>query len=245
MEPGPVLDVVSEAARKARSGSATATSAGRAEPRADRDATQGGLARDAAQNGGARGTAQNGGASGALDLTQPNEGQPSPVPVVGRPHPSDRALMVDREALKTAIQLPQLAAEGFDAIEPAAFGHPAYVAVKAAIAAAGGAAGVGQATADAWVSRVLSSAANDAVRSVVTELAVEPLRCDGEPDRRYVEMQTARVQERRAVALVAEAKGRLSRIDPADAEAYNAAFAELFALEQRRRSFFEKANGGE
>src|SRR5207248_2358012 len=48
---------------------------------------------------------------------------------------------VEREALKLAIQAPVLAGPMFDSIGPEAYQHPLHVAVRAAIAEAGGAAG--------------------------------------------------------------------------------------------------------
>ncbi len=168
----------------------------------------------------------------------------APVPSAERPRPDDRSLMVDREALKTALQYPGLAGPGFDELGAEAFGHPAYAAACRAIAEAGGveAAGAGG---EVWVTRVLDVASNDQVRSVVTELAVEPLRCAGEPDARYVDEQIGRLQERQVIAQVVEARSRLQRIDPdTDPAEYAAAFGALIALEQLRRQLNEKAIGG-
>ena len=161
-----------------------------------------------------------------------------------RPRPDDRALMVDREALKTALQYPALAGPDFDELGPAAFGHPAYAAVCRAIAEAGGTGAAG-ASGEAWVTRVLDVSLNDQVRSVVTELAVEPLRCAGEPDSRYVDEQIGRIQERQVIVQVVEARSRLQRIDPDELpDDYAAAFGALIALEQQRRLLNEKAIGG-
>ncbi len=166
----------------------------------------------------------------------------APMAFGDRPKPDDRVLMVDREALKTALQFPALAGEAFDALAPAAFAHPAYVAVKTAVAAAGGAASTeGGST---WVARVLDVAANDAVRSVVTELAVEPLRCQGDPDQRYVDEQVGRICERLVQLQVVDLKSRLQRIDPTDSVQYNRVFGELIVLEQQRRQIHDQAIGG-
>jgi len=175
-----------------------------------------------------------------------------PVPETGapaafgdRPRPDDRALLVDREALKTALQFPALAGAAFDALAPAAFGHAAYVAVKTAVSAAGGAAGPGGAEAgDVWVAAVLEAAANDSVRSVITELAVEPLRCAGDPDQRYVDEQIGRMCERLVQLQVVDLKSRLQRIDPTDTEEYNRVFGELIVAEQQRRQLRDQAIGG-
>jgi DNA primase len=166
-----------------------------------------------------------------------------PAVVVDRPRPDDRALLVDREALKTALQHPGLSGAAFDELPPEAFGHPAYVAVRSAIAGAGGAASGGGGAADVWVKRVLEASATDAVRSVVTELAVEPLRIAGEPDGRYVDEQVSHLGERMVQRRVADVRSRLQRIDPA-ADEYQQVFGELVALEQERRQLRERAAGG-
>jgi DNA primase len=166
--------------------------------------------------------------------------------IAGRPRPDDTSLMVDREALKTVLQYPQLSGTGFDELPPEAFRHPAYVAVRQSVEAAGGAASASSQglSAEQWVARVRDASANDAVRSVVTELTVEPLRVDGEPDARYVDEQLGWLQERMVQRQVAEVRSRLQRIDPTQAEEYQKVFGELVGLEQRRRLLRERAVGG-
>src|SRR5262249_43619518 len=138
------------------------------------------------------------------------------VRVVDRPRPDERTLLVDREALKTALQYPGLSGAAFDALPEDAFGHGAYRAVRSAIAAAGGTSSAAAGGSDVWVKRVLEAAPNDAVRSVVTELAVEPLRIAGEPDGRYVDEQLGHLGERLVQRKVAEVRSRLQRLDPAE-----------------------------
>ncbi len=178
--------------------------------------------------------------------TKPNavrvDEQLRPV-VVDRPRPDDRALLVDREALKTALQHPALSGGAFDALPEDAFGHAAYRAVRAAIATAGGTASGGGGASDVWVKRVLEAAPNDAVRSVVTELAVEPLRIAGDPDARYVDEQVSHLGERMVQRRVADVRSQLQRIEPGDEE-YQRVFGELVALEQERRQLRERAAGG-
>ena len=147
-----------------------------------------------------------------------------------------------KRQLKTALQFPALAGAAFDALAPSAFAHPAYAAVRTALAAAGGAAAAE--AGERWVARVIEVAANDAVRSVVTELAVEPLRCAGDPDQRYVDEQVGRISERLVQLQVVDLKSRLQRIDPTDTEQYNRVFGELIVLEQQRRQLRDQAIGG-
>ncbi len=162
--------------------------------------------------------------------------------VTRRPDPGDRALAVDREALKVGLQVPGLVDDGWAGLTPDAFGDPAYAAVAAAILAAGGPA-VGAEAPAAWVERVRQEAIDEVVRSLVTELAVEPLRLDGDPDARYAGEQVARIRERVVTRQVVELRSQLQRVDPADAAEYNRVFAELLALEQQRRDLREVSLG--
>ena len=101
---------------------------------------------------------------------------------------------MSRAQLLTRIQAPALAGSTFDTLDRSAFTAAPYAAVRDAVAAAGGAAGA--IAGEAWVTRVRAGAADDIVRSVVTELAVEPIRADGEDsavDARYASALLARI----------------------------------------------------
>ncbi len=92
---------------------------------------------------------------------------------------------------------------------------------------------------------VLSGAFDDGVRSLVTELAVEPVRMAADPDARYADELRARLRIHGIERQIVQVKSRVTRLDPvADAEAYAAAFGELFALEKRRREDLEGGLGG-
>jgi DNA primase len=166
-----------------------------------------------------------------------------------RPSAADASLSLDREVLKIALQRPQALAVAFDRLPPAAFAHPAYAAVAQAITDAGGIAGANEdagGTAEegaGWVSRVRSAAANDAVRSVVTELAVEPLRNPDDVDNRSATMMLASVQERLMQGEIAELRSRLQRLDPGSDD-YTKLFTELVELERNRQDLHQQATGG-
>jgi DNA primase len=180
---------------------------------------------------------------------QQPEAEPSPAgaattPSISRPDPADRRLVVERELLKLVLQQPQLVGEGFDAVDPQALRHPAYVAVAQTVLAVGGVSGVEQAGgSDTWTTRLLDAAADDRVRQLVTELSVEPPHCQGEPDTRYAGEQLARVQERVLVARIADLRSRLQRIDPSQPEEASAVLTELVELEQQRRVLHDRAFG--
>ncbi|WP_319463720.1 DNA primase [Micromonospora sp. RTP1Z1] len=151
--------------------------------------------------------------------------------------------MVEREALKLALQEPVLAGPMFDAVESAEYRHPVHAAVRAAIAAAGGAAA---ATGGAvWIEQVRDACDDLAARALVGELAVEPLRIDGEPDPRYVSVTVARLQWGSVTSRIKDLKSRVQRINPvSNKDEYFALFGELLSLEQHARALREQAAGG-
>jgi DNA primase len=176
-------------------------------------------------------------ARGGLDQTR----QRRAVPQVD---PRDPELLVEREALKIAVQEPALVAEGFDVLDATVFRAPAYAAVRAAVGAAGGAAaGV---VGEVWVAKVRAAAADDGVRALVTELAVEEVRWPAGMDREmYAGIQLFRLEEIAVIRLITELKSRLQRLNPVDEpEVYNRVFGELVALEARRRELRERGIGG-
>ncbi|MGY1813619.1 DNA primase [Blastococcus sp. SYSU D00820] len=172
------------------------------------------------------------------------QGQQRGRPRPPRRTPDDAAVAVEREAVKAALQVPELAGPSFDAIAPDAYTDPDYAAVAAAIAGAGGAAAT-HVTGPAWLDEVAAHCPQESARAQLTALAVEPLRSVGEADAGYVAAVLARLQEMATVRQVAALKGRLQRMNPIEeADAYNKAFMQLLALEQQARSLRERAMGG-
>jgi DNA primase len=156
---------------------------------------------------------------------------------------ADPAVQVEREALKLALQVPVLAGPLFDAVEEAAFTDPAYRAVRAAIAAAGGA--VAGRSGPEWVATVAERCPDLVARALVTELAVERLRSLSEPDSRYVAIQCAQVQAAHVGRQVAALKSKLQRLNPIEqADAHGALFGQLIGLEQLHRGLRDQAAGG-
>jgi DNA primase len=175
---------------------------------------------------------------------------PSTLAAPGRPAADDQALSLDREVLKLALQMPAVVAPVFDELPPEAFQHPAYVAVARAIQAAGGVSAQARhaesnGAGGSWVAHVLDAALNDAVRSVVTELAVEGLRASAEPDERYALRELSLLRERLVRREIVELRSRLQRISPDDKDEYGAVFTELVRLEELRHSLHQQAIGGE
>ncbi|MFG3708804.1 DNA primase [Micromonospora sp. NPDC047670] len=178
-------------------------------------------------------------ASAPTGRDAPPPSRPAPAePVVDNPQS-----MVEREALKLALQEPVLAGPMFDAVEASEYRHPVHVAVRAAVAAVGGAA---TATGGAvWIESVRDACEDLAARALVGELAVEPLRIDGEPDPRYVSVTMARLQWGSVTGRIRDLKSRIQRINPVNnKDEYFAAFGELLSLEQHARALREQAAGG-
>ncbi|MFJ8690168.1 DNA primase [Micromonospora wenchangensis] len=178
-------------------------------------------------------------APGEREAAAPPRGRTRPaVPAADSPES-----MVEREALKLALQEPVLAGPMFDAVEAAEYRHPVHVEVRTAIAAAGGVAvAAGGAV---WIEAVRDACTDLAAQALVGELAVEPLRLDGEPDPRYVSITMARLQWGSVTARIRDLKSKIQRINPVtQKDEYFALFGELLSLEQHARALREQAAGG-
>ncbi|MBB5824914.1 DNA primase [Micromonospora carbonacea] len=176
---------------------------------------------------------------------QPAGGAAAAPARAARPAPATDSPMslVEREALKLALQEPVLAGPMFDAVEAAEYHHPVHVAVREAIAAAGGAAAATQGA--VWVEAVRDACADLAAQALVGELAVEPLRIDGEPDPRYVSVTIARLQWGSVTGRIRDLKSKIQRVNPvSNKDEYFALFGELLSLEQHARALREQAAGG-
>jgi DNA primase len=173
-------------------------------------------------------------------------GAPAPGPRSGARPPvaaDDPLVLVEREALKLALQTPVLAGPVFDTLPASDYLHPVHIAVREAIAEAGG---VVTATSGAvWVERVRAACTDLAAAALIAELTVEPLRLDGEVDPRYVGVTLARLQLSSVSRRVREVKSRLQRLNPVThKDEYLTLAGELFSLEQHARALREQAVGG-
>ena len=166
------------------------------------------------------------------------------APAAARPKSTDPSLWPQRNALKAVLQYPAIAGTVFDSLPAESFTQPAYMAVRTAVAAAGGASrGLGGGE---WVAAVADQTEDLTLRSLVMELAVEPLPAEEDTVPRYISGVLARLQEVWVGHQVAELKSKLQRVSPADApDEYHAMFGDLVALEQYRRSLLEQAMGSE
>ena len=147
-----------------------------------------------------------------------------------RPNPQEPRLILEREVLKARLQMPSLISN-WNQIEANAFTHPAYSQLAAIISAH-----------PEQSSVEISDVADENMRSLFTELNVEPIRADGEVTGRYVESIVARLREVAISRSIAELKSSLQRLNPVENEAeYTAAFSTLVALETTRRGLHDLA----
>jgi DNA primase len=175
--------------------------------------------------------------------TAAGRGVPEPTPP---PMPStidSPQGIVEREALKLALQAPVLAGPMFDSVPADCYLDPVHRAVREAIAEAGGAAA---AVAGAvWVERVRDACADLAAKALVGELAVDALRLAGEPDPRYVGVTLARLQLPAVNRRIQDLKSKLQRLNPVThVDEHLRLFGELVPLEQHARALREQAVGG-
>jgi DNA primase len=159
-----------------------------------------------------------------------------------RPKPNDPELHLQREALKSALQVPHLAGPVFDSLPPEAFTEPAYLELQQALQAAGGASS-GLAGPALYVA-IAANCQHQVVQSLVNELSVEPMRARSEPDLRYVESIMAALNKSVVARQIAEIKSRLQRLSPLEnADDYRALFGDLVAMEQYHKALGEQASG--
>ncbi|APT87287.1 DNA primase [Corynebacterium flavescens] len=167
------------------------------------------------------------------------------VPMIHPPSPKETYLWPQREALKLALQYPQVASSYFDGIAEDAYTNEAYRIVRHAIAAVGGAtAGATMSNVD-WIAAVAGEMRDLTGRNFVSELAVEQILPTDTDWETYADSVFSRLQETRVGDQIAQLKAELGRMRPSDnEESYNSLFADLVALEQARRDLNDRAFRG-
>lgn len=172
------------------------------------------------------------------------------APVMHIPGPREPHLWPQREALKLALQYPQIAGSYFDGITEDAYSNEAYRTVRRAISTLGGVTAGAEQPGVEWLAAVAGEMPDLMARNFVSELAVEPIKLGetGNPDtdlEAYADSVLSRLQEARVGDQVAQLKAQLGRMRPSDdEESYNSLFADLVALEQARRELNDRAFRG-
>ncbi|MFJ4090109.1 DNA primase [Kitasatospora sp. NPDC089913] len=150
-------------------------------------------------------------------------------------NPRDPAQFVERELLKLALQYPDLVSPAFDNYAEDEFPTPPYTAVRRAIGQAGGAA-YGATLAD-FTSVVREICPDDRVRSLVTELTVEPVRSRRKVDAIYAGEFLVKLRLLAVDRRVDEVRAHLQRLgNRAAAEDLHAVQTELWQLQQYGQS---------
>jgi DNA primase len=160
-----------------------------------------------------------------------------------RPAPRDPRLRLQREAVKAALQVPAVAGPAYDELPDEAFTHAVYTSLHQAIREAGGAAAALEGT--AWLEAVAGHCPST-VRSLITELAVEPLDLPrrSSDEARYVGSVLAGVRLALVESQVAKLKSQLQRTNPVtEQETYRLLFGDLVPLEQYRIALRDRTSG--
>ncbi|MFG2311248.1 DNA primase [Streptomyces sp. NPDC048566] len=145
----------------------------------------------------------------------------------------------ERELLKLALQRPELVAPAFDAYGVDEFTAPPYAAVRQAVQEAGGAE-YGVQDPQEYLIRVRDAAPDDAVRSMVTELAVEAI-LRKTVDETYAGDQLVMVRRRAVDRRIRDVQGSLARLSAGGDPARLAAVQnELWVLQQYGQALREK-----
>lgn len=144
----------------------------------------------------------------------------------GWPNPDDPALRLERDTLKLMLQYPLTFDASWNGIEANDFHHPGYAAVFRKLSSVE--------FGDNWADRLRAEAGNELVEQLIVALLVEPLL--REPDETYSLTHTSRLQLARVSRQISDLKSKLQRTDPVkDPSGHRAQFAELTALEMRRK----------
>ncbi len=152
------------------------------------------------------------------------------------PDAKDPVVRAERLALEVLLQMPEKVEPAWAAgIGPETFTVPQYRAVLDGIAAAGGIASAGK----DWANRVADEV-GEVLAPLVSELIVSPVPQDRPSEMgRYVKSVLSRVQDLSLTRRIGEVRGRMQRIGEGN-EGFQAAFAELVALEGERRNHREE-----
>ena len=173
--------------------------------------------------------------------TQPASAAPAaPQRPAFRLDPRNPAQFVERELLKLALQFPALVAPTFDAYAVEEFPTPPYALVRGAIATAGGVA-AGAAAPDAWSPRVREAAPDDAVRGLITELTVEPVRTRRAADAVYAGTFLVNLRLQAVDRRIADCRAHMQRLGASASEEQLAAVRdELWQLQQYRQALRDR-----
>lgn len=177
---------------------------------------------------------------------QPAGGPGDPAePRLRRPNSTDPRTFAEREALKLVLQQPILLAGGYGQVPREAFTEPAYLALHDAVVAAGGPGKASTLGATAWVSTISEHLPSGGLRSMVTELAVEPLRRKSDDDAHYAGAILAALALPVATSREHSLRSDLQRAEAAgDTDRAAQLTRDLMEMAKYRRALSERAKQG-
>jgi DNA primase len=173
--------------------------------------------------------------AGAVKKSNPRGAAPNSQPT--QPAQSvnlnDPILVLEREVLKIKLQYPSLI-PNWNELESNAFSYEKYGMLAKELAH----------KIEPDAAKFIDSLQDEELKSLVTELIVEPIRLDREISEKYVTSVFARLREVAITRSIAEIKSKLQRLNPVEnADEYQAIFTELVGMEGKKRAQKELAVG--
>jgi DNA primase len=173
--------------------------------------------------------------AGAVKKSNPRGGSQNSQPA--QPAQSvnlnDPILVLEREVLKIKLQYPALI-PNWNELEANAFSYEKYGMLAKELAQ----------KSEPDAAKFIDSLKDEEIKSLVTELIVEPIRLDREISEKYVTSVFARLREVAITRTIAEIKSKLQRLNPVEnADEYQAIFTELVGMEGKKRAQKELAVG--
>ncbi|AZA14046.1 DNA primase [Corynebacterium choanae] len=151
------------------------------------------------------------------------------------PDRRSRRLYPERETIKLALQYPQLLGQSFDQTVDELFTDPTYQRIAGAIRSTGSLTTVKPGA--TWLSEVADNVGDFAGASLVSELAMEEIRCDEDALGAYARSILASLVDAFIGNMIAQLKGQLQRMRrDSDPAAYDELFSRIIALETQRKA---------
>jgi DNA primase len=171
--------------------------------------------------------------SGAVKKSNPRTKSEPAATTASAVNLNDPVLILEREVLKIKLQFPDLV-PNWKELEANAFTLAKYDELRKELDKA----------VESDPTKLIEKIASDEVKSLVTELIVEPIRMDREISEKYVISVFARLREVAITRSIAEIKSKLQRLNPVEsADEYQLIFTELVSMEASKRAQKELAIG--
>ena len=164
-----------------------------------------------------------------------NQGAQETEPVVPTPEVNlkDPKLILEREVLKIKLQHSDIP-NAWNELEPNAFSYWAYHQLRTEI----------DALESFDLKALIENSPSEEIKSLITELVVEPIRTDREITDHYIRSVFARLREVAITRSIVELKATLQRLNPVEnVDQYQEIFTSLVALEGAKRAQKELSLG--